>query len=180
MGSLGKRQYCWPPPVPCRSRQFPPHQLDRDRKKNSWQWDVSGEANRSTWASPERLQISWGTSGWSRHSPRRAGWRESSLAARLNSPGIWMARSYLRCFWLQKSRWRASCDMRRKHRPPWRLMYATVAVLSIRTSICFSLSSILKRRRASHTASSLRQLICHCSWGPAQSPAAACLLHMAP
>ncbi len=27
MGSLGKRHYCWPPPVLCRSRQVPPHQL---------------------------------------------------------------------------------------------------------------------------------------------------------
>ncbi len=27
MGSLGKRHYCWPPPVLCRSWQVPPHQL---------------------------------------------------------------------------------------------------------------------------------------------------------
>ncbi len=73
-----------------------------------------------------------------------------------------------------------SCDMRRECRPSWWLMYATVAVLSERTSICFSCSSVLKRRRASHTVSNSRQLICHCSWGPVQSPAAACPLHMAP
>ncbi len=78
------------------------------------------------------------------------------------------------------TRWRASCDMRRERRPPWWLMYATVAVLSERTSTCFSCSSILKRRRASHTAINSRQLICHCSWGPVQSPTAACQLHMAP
>ncbi len=70
--------------------------------------------------------------------------------------------------------------MRQERRPPWWLMYATVAVLSVRTSTCFSCSSLLKRRRASHTASNLKQLICHCSWGPVQSPAAACPLHMAP
>ncbi len=28
------------------------------REKYSWQWEDSGEANRSTWASPKRLQIS--------------------------------------------------------------------------------------------------------------------------
>ncbi len=66
--------------------------------------------------------------------------------------------------------------MRRERRPPWWLMYATVAVLSVRTSTCFSCGSVLKRRRASHTASNSRQLICHCSWGPDQSPAAACPL----
>ncbi len=141
---------------------------------------MSGEANRSTWASPKRLQISWTTSGWSRHSPGRAGWRESSSAARLSSPGIWTARSDLRCFWLQRRRWRASCDRRRERRPPWWLMYATVAVLSVRTSTCLSCSSPLKRRRASHTASNSRQLICHCNRDPVQSPAAACPLHMAP
>ncbi len=59
-------------------------------------------------------------------------------------------------------------------------MYATVTVLSVRTSTCLSCSSVLKRRRASHTASNSRQLICHCSWGPVQSPAAACPLHMPP
>ncbi len=124
-----------------------------DREKNSWQWDVSGEPNKSTWASPKLLQISWSTSGWSRHSPGRAGWCESSSAARLCSPGTWTARSDLRCFWLQRRRWQASFDMRRERRPPWWLMYATVTVLSVQTSTCFSCSSVLKRRRASHTAS---------------------------
>ncbi len=59
-------------------------------------------------------------------------------------------------------------------------MYAMVAVLSVQTSTCLSCSSGLKQRRASHTASNSRQLICHCSRGPVQSPAAACPLHMAP
>ncbi len=36
------------------------------REKYSWQWEDSGEANRSTWASPNRLQISRIVSGWSR------------------------------------------------------------------------------------------------------------------
>ncbi len=60
-------------------------------------------------------------------------------------------------------------DMRRERRPPWWLMYATVAVLSVRTSTCLSCSSVLKQRRASQTASNSRQLICHCSWGPCPS-----------
>ncbi len=34
------------------------------REKYSWQWEDSGEANRSTWASPNRLQISRIVSGW--------------------------------------------------------------------------------------------------------------------
>ncbi len=127
-------------------------------------------------ASPNQLEYL----GWSCHSPGRAGWRESSSAAWLSSPGTWTARSDIRCFWLQRRRWRASCDMRRERRPPWWLMYTTVAVLSVRTSTCFSCSSVLKRRRASQTASNSRQLICHCSWGPVQSPTAACPLHMAP
>ncbi len=70
--------------------------------------------------------------------------------------------------------------MRRERRPSWWLIYAMVAVLSVRTSTCLSCSSDLKRRRASHTASNSRQLICHCSRGLVQSPAAACPLHMAP
>ncbi len=39
------------------------------REKYSWQWEDSREANRSTWASPNRLQISRIISGWNRHSP---------------------------------------------------------------------------------------------------------------
>ncbi len=39
------------------------------REKYSWQWEDSGETNRSTWASPNRLQISRIISRWSRHSP---------------------------------------------------------------------------------------------------------------
>ncbi len=73
------------------------------------------------------LSISWAVWGWSLHSPGSAA-RDSSSVARLSKPGMWMARSDLRCFWLHRRRWRASCDMRRKPRPPYRLMYATVTV----------------------------------------------------
>ncbi len=69
--------------------------------------------------------------------------------------------------------------MRRERRPPWWLMYATVAMLSVRIITRLSCSSDLKWRRASHTTSNSRQLICHCRRGPVQSPAAACPLHMA-
>ncbi len=46
--------------------------------KHSWQWEDSREANRSTWASPNRLQISRIVSGWSRHFPGNVSWRESA------------------------------------------------------------------------------------------------------
>ncbi len=65
------------------------------REKYSWQWEDSGEANRSTWASPNRLQISRIVSGWSRPSPGNVSCRESASAARLSCPGMWTARSDL-------------------------------------------------------------------------------------
>ncbi len=71
------------------------------REKYSWQWEDSGEANRSTWASPNRLQISQIVSGWNRHSPGNKSCRESALAARLSCPGMRTARSDLNCVWLQ-------------------------------------------------------------------------------
>ncbi len=37
---------------------------------------------------------------------------------------MWIAWIDLRCFWLQRRWWRASCDMQRERRPPCRLMYA--------------------------------------------------------
>ncbi len=102
-GSLGETHICVGPRGQlCASASV--QRVPSDREKNNWQWDVSGEANRSTWASPKRLQISWSTSGWSRHSPGRVGWRESSSAARLSLPGTWTAWSDLRCFWLQRRR----------------------------------------------------------------------------
>ncbi len=111
------------------------------REKYSWQWEDSGEANRSTWASPNRLQISRIVSGWSRHSPGNVSCRESAPAARLSCPGLWTARSDLNCVWLQRRRWRASCDMRCDRIPPSQLMYETAAVLSVRTSTCLPNSS---------------------------------------
>ncbi len=148
------------------------------REKYSWQWEDSGEANRSTWASPNRLQISRIVSGWSRHSPGNVSCRESASAARLNFPGMWT--SDLNCVWLQRRRWRASCDMRCDRIPPSRLMYETAAVLSVRTSTCLPNSSGRNCRKAKCTAHSSRQLMCQSSWGPVQSPEAACPLHVAP
>ncbi len=72
------------------------------REKYSWQWEDSGEANRSTWASPNRLQISRIVSGWSRHSPGNESCRESASAARLSFPGMWTACSDLNCVGLQR------------------------------------------------------------------------------
>ncbi len=91
-----------------------------------------------------------------------------------------MARSDLRCFRLQRNRWRVSCDMRRERRPPCRLMYATVAVLSVRTSTCSPRKRLLRRFKARCTASNSRQLICQCSWGPVQTPDTASPLNVAP
>ncbi len=51
------------------------------REKYSWQWEDLGEANKSTWASPNRLQISRIVSGWSRPSPGNVSCRESTSAA---------------------------------------------------------------------------------------------------
>ncbi len=73
----------------------------------------------------------------------------------LVEPGMWMARSDLRCFWLQRRSWRASCDMRWECRTPYRLMYATVAVLSVRTSTCSPCKRPLRRFKARSTASKL-------------------------
>ncbi len=56
------------------------------REKYSWQWEDSGEANRSTWASPNRLQISRIVSGWSRHSPGNVSCRESALGRTIELP----------------------------------------------------------------------------------------------
>ncbi len=116
--------------------------------------------------------------GCSRHSPGSAA-RESSLATQLSTPGTWMARSDLRCFWLQR-RWRASCDMRRERRPPLQLMFAMVAVLSVRTSTCLPCNGPFRRLRTRGTASNSRQLMCQCSWGPVHTPDTACPLYVVP
>ncbi len=102
----------------------------------------------------EQLWISWTAWGWSLHSTGSAA-RDSSSAARLNTPGMWMARRDLRCFWLQRRMWRASCDMRRKRKPSCRLIYAT--------SPCCPYGP----ERS-------------CSEGPAQTPDTACPLYVAP
>ncbi len=148
------------------------------RETYSWQWEDSWEANRSTWASSNRLQISRIVSGWSRLSSGNVSCRESASAARLSFPGMWTARGDLNCVWLQRRRWRASCDMRCDRIPPNRLMYETAAVLSVRTNMCLPNSSGRNCRKARCTAHSSRQLMCQSSRGPVQSPEAACPLHL--
>ncbi len=118
------------------------------REKYSWRWEESWEANRFTWASPSRLQISRIVSGWSHHSPGNVSCRESASAARLSFSGMWTAYSDLNCMWLQRRRWRASCDMRCDRIPPNRLIYETAAVLSVRTSTCLPNSSGRNCRKA--------------------------------
>ncbi len=89
-------------------------------------------------------------------------WRSSSLsdvwllksatssprATHMSFPGMWTARSDLNCVWLQRTRWRASCDMRCDRIPPNRLMYETAAVLSVWTSTCLPNSSGRNCRKA--------------------------------
>ncbi len=140
------------------------------REKYSWQWEDSGEANRSAWASPNRLQISRIVSGWSSHSPGNESCRESASAARLSFPGMWTARSDLNCVGLQRRRWRASCDMRCDRIPPSRLMYETAAVLSVRTSTCLPNSNGRNCRKAKCTAHSSRQLMCQSSRALSRAP----------
>ncbi len=60
--------------------------------------------------------------------------------------------------------------MRGERRPPCQLMYATVTVLTVRTSTCSPLKHLLRRLKARCTASNSRQLMCQCSWGPVQTP----------
>ncbi len=71
--------------------------------------------HESTPDQPDRL-------GMSRHSLGNVSCRESTSAARLSFPGMWTARSDLSCVWLQRRRWRASCDMLCDRIPPNRLM----------------------------------------------------------
>ncbi len=150
------------------------------REKYSWRWEESWEANRFTWASPHRLQISRIVSGWSRHSPGNVSCCESASATWLSFPGMWTARSDLNCVWLQRRRWRSSYDMRCDRIPPNRLIYKTAALLSVRTSICLPNSSGRNCGKARCTVHSSRQLMFQSSRGPVQSPEAACPLHVAP
>ncbi len=108
-------------------------------------------------------------SGWSRHSPGNVSCRESASAARLSCPGMWTARSDLNCVWLQRRRWRASCDMRCDRIPPCRLIYETAAVLSVRTSTCLPNSS----GRNCHILTELpgsRTGLARGAWGGMSSP----------
>ncbi len=150
------------------------------REKYSWQWEDSGAANRSTWASPNRLQISRIVSGWSRHSPGNESCRESASAAPLSFPGMWTARIDLNCVGLQRRRWRASFDMWCDCIPPSRLIYKTAAVLTVRTSMCLPNTSGRNCHKAKCTAHSSRQLMCQSSRGHVQSPEADCPLHVTP
>ncbi len=178
-GSLGETHTCVRPEascVPVRLCRGGP----RSGRSTAGSGRTRGRQTGSTWASPNRLQISRIVSGWSRHSPGNVSCRESASAARLSCPGMWTARSDLNCVWLQRRRWRASCDMRCDRIPPSRLIYETAAVLSVRTSTCLPNSSGRNCRKAKCTAHSSRQLMCQSSRGPVQSPEAACPLHVAP
>ncbi len=113
------------------------------------------------------------------HSPGSAG-RDSLRAARLNTPGMWMAWRDLRCFWLQRRRWPASYHMRREHKPPCRLIYAMVTVLSVQTRTSLPRWHPLMRLKIRRNASNWRQLICQRIWRPVYTPDTACPLYVAP
>ncbi len=70
--------------------------------------------------------------------------------------------------------------MRREHKLPCRLIYAMVAVLSVRTRTSLPQRRPLRRLKARRVASNSRQLICQRSWGPVHTPDTACLLYVAP
>ncbi len=67
-----------------------------------------------------------------------------------------------------------------ERRPPCRLMYAMVAVLSMRISTYLPRKHLLRQFKARCTASNSRQLMCQCSWGPVQNPDTASPLNVAP
>ncbi|XDV32942.1 hypothetical protein PO909_003588 [Leuciscus waleckii] len=59
-------------------------------------------------------------------------------------------------------------------------MYATAAVLAVRTSTHLPFSGFFKRLRARRTASNSRQLMRQCRWGPIHTPDTVCQLYVAP
>ncbi len=67
-----------------------------------------------------------------------------------------------------------------ERKPPCRLIYATVAVLSVRTRTSLPRRCPLRRLKARRTTSNSRQLICQRSWGPVHTPDTACPLYVAP
>ncbi len=140
VGSLGETHTCVRPEASC-----VPVRLCRGGPRSGRSTASSGRTRGRQTGLPElprnRLQISRIVSGWSRHSPGNVSCRESASAARLSCPGMRTARSDLNCVWLQRRRWRASCDMRCDRIPPSWLIYETAAVLSVRTSTCFPNSS---------------------------------------
>ncbi len=119
VGSLGETHTCVKPEarcVPVRPCRGGP----RSGKNTAGSGRTRGKQTGPPELSMNRLQISRIVSGW-----RDVSCRESALAARLSFPGMWTAHSDLNCVWLQRRRWRASCDLRCDRIPPNRLMYET-------------------------------------------------------
>ncbi len=119
VGSLGETHTCVKPEARC----VPVHPCrggPRSGKNTAGSGRTRGKQTGPPELSMNRLQISRIVSGW-----RDVSCRESALAARLSFPGMWTAHSDLNCVWLQRRRWRASCDLRCDRIPPNRLMYET-------------------------------------------------------
>ncbi len=64
--------------------------------------------------------------------------------------------------------------------PPWRFMYETTDVLSVRISTCCYSSCVRNSFRAKKTASNSKWFMCHWFWGSNHSPEAGNPSHTAP
>ncbi len=126
-GSLGETHTCVRPEASC-----VPVRLCRGGPRSGRSTAGSGRTRGRQTGLPELPRIDSRSAGSSRDgvATLRGTWscRESASAARLSCPGMWTARSDLNCVWLQRRRWRASCDMRCDRIPPSRLIYETAAV----------------------------------------------------
>ncbi len=117
--------------------------------------------------------------GWSLHSPGSAA-RDSSMAAWLNTPGMWMAGSDLRYFWPQRRRWQASCDMRQERNgiASWYTQRSSCCPYGPE---CPCLECALWGGSGSGVLlGNLRQVVFQRSWGPVYSLDTECPLTVAP
>ncbi len=75
----------------------------------------------------------------------------------------------------------AACSHKALERmPPWRFMYETTDVLSVRISTCCRSSCARNSFRAKKTASSSKRFMCHRIWGSDHRPEAGIPSHTAP
>ncbi len=166
VGSLGETQTCVRPEASC-----VPVRICRGGPRSGRSTAGSGRTRWRQTGLHELPRIDSRSAGSSRDGV--ATLRGTWAVVRARRPHDWAAPGCEQhCVWLQRRRWRASCDMRCDRIPPSRLIYETAAVLPN--------SSGRNCRKAKCTAHSSRQLMWQSSRGPVQSPEGACLLHVAP